>query len=630
MALQIIRKWNNTVYCIFLKKACEGTATEKDSEDFYKNAEKFFGEHSELEKAKLEKIEDQNERKARIAEFQENNYFRNAVPNQREISGIINAYSILQTPGAKDDEVAEALSMACKIMDFRQLSLNNFLDVGSRIAILKMRPSETPPQHEEWQRQFIGVPREQNEVLVQNAEQIREHMLNCLEAPDENTKQAAIKTLDTLAQVNQGLLRNAKLPDTFFPIPLFLLDQPNARDYIEYYCDYMAGKHISSQLSGIIRKYLRILALGEREPFLNHISQRLSENMDVIQESAPETGSDRINTAPTVHPRAAGHTGGAQGRAPQSWSSDGEAINGFEPDQDMNQEPSYHEDETKYPPGSRTVAWGRKGFGKFYINRLGMSGAAIYRIQPNPIFSDSLPEGEQVDWDEPPEHLCCSSSNKRLGDKKTETGKHVYTRKHFKGIFGVAFNANATPFKNEPDYEAMNPTRYKSRKGAPKLRFPGCYVKVAWLRADGKTVMSWEVRDSLRVASRLKKDGADKAIYQAAKFERERYDAAVGREWIGISCQTPEPQDEALISPIMSLPQTISPVAVMSSPQKPPPVVMSLPQAHQKKIKVEPDEISQQKSAAQQMAILQQMMKLMAQLPEDFKLPANLGQANLV
>ncbi|KAF2744309.1 hypothetical protein M011DRAFT_170478 [Sporormia fimetaria CBS 119925] len=96
--------------------------------------------------------------------------------------------------------------------------------------------------------------------------------------------------------------------------------------------------------------------------------------------------------------------------------------------------------------GSKTVAWGRRGYSKFCINRMGLAAAGYYRIESQPIFEK---DGE-VDWQNPPDHLCVSNPENRIGEHKFGRS-YRYTLKNMTGIYGVAFKAQAK--KTFPEWE---------------------------------------------------------------------------------------------------------------------------------------------------------------------------------
>ncbi|KAF2741604.1 hypothetical protein M011DRAFT_43670 [Sporormia fimetaria CBS 119925] len=93
---------------------------------------------------------------------------------------------------------------------------------------------------------------------------------------------------------------------------------------------------------------------------------------------------------------------------------------------------------TDTPRGSKTMAWGRRGYSKFYINRMGLAAAGYHRIKSQPIFEK---DGE-VDWQNPPDHPCVSNPENRIGEHKFGRS-YRYTLKNMTGIYGVAFKAQA-------------------------------------------------------------------------------------------------------------------------------------------------------------------------------------------
>ncbi|KAF2726908.1 hypothetical protein EJ04DRAFT_156205 [Polyplosphaeria fusca] len=154
--------------------------------------------------------------------------------------------------------------------------------------------------------------------------------------------------------------------------------------------------------------------------------------------------------------------------------------------QNEDEELLFHLNETAYPKDSRTVAWGNKGGGKWYLNRLGPAATGIYREQD---VSIEHPDDVGIDWDNPPMSLCVTNPSNRLGEKKNpQTNKFVYTKRHIVGIYGVSFNAEKRPFEDIPEgqeYEYMNQKRYddynkRAGSSGDKKRFIGCHVRVGW------------------------------------------------------------------------------------------------------------------------------------------------------
>ncbi|KAF2741711.1 hypothetical protein M011DRAFT_318724 [Sporormia fimetaria CBS 119925] len=144
------------------------------------------------------------------------------------------------------------------------------------------------------------------------------------------------------------------------------------------------------------------------------------------------------------------------------------------------------------PRGSKTMAWGRRGHSKFYINRKGPAATGYHRIESRPIFE----EGETIDWlHNPPDELCVSNAENRIGEHKY--GKtYRYTLKDFHGIYGVAFKAQMEktfPGGNIQEgraYELLNQARYEEWKHTTgrRPRFVPCYVRVGWKTGDGRIV----------------------------------------------------------------------------------------------------------------------------------------------
>ncbi|KAF2728556.1 hypothetical protein EJ04DRAFT_591161 [Polyplosphaeria fusca] len=206
----------------------------------------------------------------------------------------------------------------------------------------------------------------------------------------------------------------------------------------------------------------------------------------------------------------------------------GPAEYGGDSDDENEEELLFHLNETSYPKDSRTVAWGKSGGGKWYLNRLGPAAIGIYREQDVAI---DHPD-DDVDWDSPPMSLCVTNPSNRLGElRNPATNKFKYTKRHIVGIYGVSFNATKRPFGGIPEsqeYEYINTKRYDDYNKniafpGKKKRFIGCHVRVGWREQDGTVTKSWELRGALRASTRWKQELADKAIYEAAKAAQERF-----------------------------------------------------------------------------------------------------------
>ncbi|KAJ4190442.1 hypothetical protein NW755_005584, partial [Fusarium falciforme] len=159
---------------------------------------------------------------------------------------------------------------------------------------------------------------------------------------------------------------------------------------------------------------------------------------------------------------------------------------------------------TKPVKDVKTVGWSG---GRFtgYINMYGKKSAARYRLERSAFpaeYEDNRPKNEKV-----------SNPNNRYGDKLSDSGKFKYTKRHIRGIFGVAWKA-AGPRVSRHDLDCINPDLVDNWRGVPT------YVLIAW-DINGDIQKTWETRACLR--DRWGKKDADIAIYEAAAEAENRY-----------------------------------------------------------------------------------------------------------
>jgi hypothetical protein len=163
--------------------------------------------------------------------------------------------------------------------------------------------------------------------------------------------------------------------------------------------------------------------------------------------------------------------------------------------------------ESEHGSNGVTVGW-CSFHGRTYINRYGPKNAGRYRLER---------DADTADYeDHPPSKSNVSDGYNRYGDRKRPGGKYVYTKRHFRGIFAVAW-AGAGLSHMDPE---------EKRK-----RWTITYALTAWMveKKNPKTgemqnvvKKVWEPRTVIR---RLfgKVDG-DKNIYIAACAGEVRYD----------------------------------------------------------------------------------------------------------
>jgi hypothetical protein len=157
--------------------------------------------------------------------------------------------------------------------------------------------------------------------------------------------------------------------------------------------------------------------------------------------------------------------------------------------------------------GDRTTVGWTGRIGTKYINRYGNKSVARYRLEVIP--DDKYDETCLLEEDN------VSNPDNRLGDKKIGT-KYKYTRRHVRGIHGVAWPCVGTgPSKD--DLSLLDPD-------ADRKRWVRTHVLVHWQNCVGEKrwdEMRWETRTALRV--RWSSKQADKAIYIAACEAERRY-----------------------------------------------------------------------------------------------------------
>ncbi|KAJ4157478.1 hypothetical protein NW754_009121 [Fusarium falciforme] len=130
---------------------------------------------------------------------------------------------------------------------------------------------------------------------------------------------------------------------------------------------------------------------------------------------------------------------------------------------------------TKPVKDVKTVGWSG---GRFtgYINMYGKKSAARYRLERSAFpaeYEDNRPKNEKV-----------SNPNNRYGDKLSDSGKFKYTKRHIRGIFGVAWKA-AGPRVSRHDLDCINPDLVDNWRGVPT------YVLIAW-DINGDIQKTWE------------------------------------------------------------------------------------------------------------------------------------------
>jgi hypothetical protein len=168
-------------------------------------------------------------------------------------------------------------------------------------------------------------------------------------------------------------------------------------------------------------------------------------------------------------------------------------------------------------PGSdgKTVGWvTRFSKQKLYINMYGPKNSARYRLEP---YADSEL------YDDPPEKDFSNADN-RHGDEKS--GKAFkYTKRHIKGIFGVAWKHD-TEIPEVENLDLIDPEQVKSWRHMPT------YILIAWQVGD-VIKKTWEPRQALR--ARWGTKAADEAIYKAAEEAESRFAMAQTGERIAKS-----------------------------------------------------------------------------------------------
>ncbi|KAH6883885.1 hypothetical protein B0T10DRAFT_463250 [Thelonectria olida] len=166
---------------------------------------------------------------------------------------------------------------------------------------------------------------------------------------------------------------------------------------------------------------------------------------------------------------------------------------------------------TKPVKDVKTVGWSG---GRFtgYINMYGKKSAARYRLGRFAFpadYEDSQPKHEKV-----------SNPNNRYGDELLDNGKFKYTKRHIRGIFGVAWKGSGVGVSRD-DLDCINPDIVQNWRNSPT------YVLIAW-DIDGEIKKTWETRACLR--DRWGKKDADIAIYEAAVEAEGRYmEAKIGK-----------------------------------------------------------------------------------------------------
>lgn len=154
-----------------------------------------------------------------------------------------------------------------------------------------------------------------------------------------------------------------------------------------------------------------------------------------------------------------------------------------------------------------TVGWAGGRFTGF-VNMYGKKSAARYRLERFAFpakYEDDLPKEQKV-----------SNPKNRYGDERSDNGKYRYTRRHIRGIFGVAWKG-ASQGISRGDLDRINPDLVNSWRDTPT------YVLIAW-DIDGRIQKHWETRHTLR--ARWGTKDADIAIYQAAVEAEDRYNEA--------------------------------------------------------------------------------------------------------
>ncbi|KAJ4176398.1 hypothetical protein NW755_014439, partial [Fusarium falciforme] len=159
---------------------------------------------------------------------------------------------------------------------------------------------------------------------------------------------------------------------------------------------------------------------------------------------------------------------------------------------------------TKPVKDVKTVGWSGGRF-KGYINMYGKKSAARYRLERS-----AFPAEYE---DNPPENEKASNPKNRYGDELADSGKFKYTKRHIRGIFGVAWKAAGSRVSRH-DLDCINPDLVDNWRGVPT------YVLIAW-DINGNIQKSWETRACLR--DRWGKKDADIAIYEAAVEAEDRY-----------------------------------------------------------------------------------------------------------
>ncbi|GAB1319511.1 Chromo domain-containing protein [Madurella fahalii] len=153
---------------------------------------------------------------------------------------------------------------------------------------------------------------------------------------------------------------------------------------------------------------------------------------------------------------------------------------------------------------AKTVGW-TSGRSTDFINMHGKKSAARYRIERSAYpaeYEDNLPAEEKV-----------SNPKNRYGDERLDNGKFKYTKRHIRGIFGVAWKSAGTRTSRN-DLDDINPDLVNNWRNTIT------YVLIAW--QIGESIQkSWEPRSCLR--DRWGKKDADLAIYEAAVEAEDRY-----------------------------------------------------------------------------------------------------------
>lgn len=368
------------------------------------------------------------------------------------------------------------------------------------------------------------------------------NMLNCLNPMmSSNDQQEYLQRSRELDELNMSIMEeniNGYHDQAYICPPPLLYDALRAgatsmaMSKLTYHMLILGAAIDMPQLSDVDRQTVRLEALlGTGKPYSRQfLDFRISDRPNVSASPAwiPKSNQPR----------------GKRAKSTDIDSDDESDETEDEAESDDDEPVLYTRGYTGYPKGSKTVAWGA-GRSNFYINRIGPAIRGIYRIENSPIYT----EDDDVKWDDPPRCLCVTERKNRKGEKTSSTtGKLKYT--HIKEIYGVAFNADKTPFPKLPAYEAMNQENYdkanierkkhgKTDEERKLLRFIGCYVRVGWL-INGNTVKTWELRSALQASVRWKKDGGAKAIYMAV-VEAETAHAAWLKNQVGINSRDPTP-----------------------------------------------------------------------------------------